>query len=191
VPEGAPLLVTLSHLTKDKGIDVLLDGFGRLLARRPDARLAIVGDGPEEGRLKALARERGLLGPAAFTGQRADVAAVLAAADLYTTTSRVEGLGLAVLEAMHMGRAVLATAAGGIPESVEDGVTGRVVPVGDAAAWAAAAEALLADPGALRRMGREGARVARERFTLDAMVRGNLVAYDSCPLLGPALASRT
>lgn len=180
VAKDAPLLVTLSHLTRDKGIATMLDAFGRLRARRPDARLAIVGEGSEEARLKALARERGLLGAVAFTGQREDVPEILAAADLYVTASRAEGLGLAILEAMAAGRAVLATDAGGIGESVRDGVTGRLVPASDAAAWADAAEALLADPGGRARMGAEGARAVRERFTVAAMVEGNLAVYARC-----------
>jgi glycosyltransferase involved in cell wall biosynthesis len=141
LPFPKPLLA-MGRLHPNKDFPTLL----RALARLPEARLALAGDGPERGALEALARELGLGGRVAFLGWRRDVGALLAAAEMLVVPSRVEPLGNVVLEGMSAARPVIATAAEGPRELIADGVNGLLVPIGDDAALAAAIAALRADP---------------------------------------------
>ena len=106
-----------------------------------------------------------------FLGVRHDVPALLALADLYVHPSLQEGYSNALLEAMAAGKAVVATAVGGNVEAVSDGVTGLLVPPGDAPALEAAMTRLLADPAAARQMGDRASRYVRETYDVGAMVR--------------------
>ena len=139
--------------------------------RRP--RLVLVGDGPLRGRLQALADRPGLAGTVTFTGALAApaVADRLRAADVFALPVRTrwaglnpEGLGLAALEAAACGLPVLVGDSGGAPETVIEGVTGRVLPSHDVDAWTGALLALLGDPVAARAAGEQGRRLVRDRF---------------------------
>jgi glycosyltransferase involved in cell wall biosynthesis len=99
---------------------------------------------------------------------------------LFCLSSRSEGLGTSLLDAMNFARPVVATSAGGIPEAVEDGVNGRIVPVGDSAALAHALAALLRDEARRVEMGEAGRRRFEERFTADRMVDATLGVYGEC-----------
>ncbi|HEX6200036.1 MAG TPA: glycosyltransferase, partial [Thermoanaerobaculia bacterium] len=128
----------------------------------------VVGDGPERRRLEERAASAGLGEAVAWTGFRRDVPALLAAADLFVLPSRDDALPTVLLEAQAAGVAVVASRAGGVPEIVDDGATGVLVPPGEAAALARAVSALLADPAARGRLAQAGRRRARERFSMDA-----------------------
>ncbi|HLV81482.1 MAG TPA: glycosyltransferase family 4 protein, partial [Chthonomonadaceae bacterium] len=140
IPAGAPLVLAVGRLAPEKGFDVLIEAFGRLSAHVPDARLALVGGGPLEETLKALAGERAIL----FTGPVAEVAPLLRAADVVAVPSRQEGQGIVALEAMAARKPVVASRVGGLAETVIEGETGLLVPPGDAEALAAVLETLLA-----------------------------------------------
>jgi L-malate glycosyltransferase len=138
----------------------------------------IVGDGERRYRLEALARERGLGERCLFTGFRNDLDRLLPAFTVFCLSSHLEGLGTSLLDAMAFGLPVVATAAGGIPEAVEDGRTGRVVPVRDPDALAAALVEVLTDPGLQRSLGAAGRQRFLERFTADRMVEATLRVYE-------------
>ena len=174
VRETETLLLAVGRLAPQKDYPLLLDALARL-RERPGLRLAIAGDGPERPRLEALLRERPL--PAALLGTRRDVPDLLRAADLFVLSSNVEGFPNVVGEALLAERPVVATAAGGVPEILRDGVDGRVVPVGDSEALARAIASLLDDPEAAARMAASGARRVRESFSLEAMVRRHEALY--------------
>ena len=125
----------------------------------------------------ALAGRLGLGDRVRFLGRVDDVAPVLAAADLVAAPSLAEGLGVAVIEAMAAGRAVVASAVGGIPESLRDGVEGILVPPGDAPALAGAIERCLADAGLRERLGAAGQARAAQFSTL-AMASGTESIYE-------------
>jgi glycosyltransferase involved in cell wall biosynthesis len=137
-----------------------------------------VGDGPLRPRLEAMCRERGLLDRWIFAGFRHDLDRLFPAFTVFCLSSHMEGLGTSLLDAMAFSRPIVATAAGGIPEAVEDNVTGRVVPVRDPAALADALVELLTDGGKARAMGAQGRRRFEERFTAERMVDETLLAYD-------------
>jgi glycosyltransferase involved in cell wall biosynthesis len=122
-------------------------------------------------------REGGLAGRVVFAGFRDDVDRLLPAFDVFCLSSHLEGLGTSILDAMAFGRPVVGTAAGGIPEAVEDGVTGRLVPVRDPVKLAQALLDLLRDPGERRAMGEAGRARFLARFTADRMADETLRVY--------------
>ncbi|HLE83314.1 MAG TPA: glycosyltransferase, partial [Thermoanaerobaculia bacterium] len=165
VAADAPLALTVSVLRAGKGLEVLLEAVPAVLDALPRARFAVVGDGPARDSLQASAAAAGLTAALVWTGFRRDVPALLAAADLFVLPSLDDAFPTALLEAMAAGLPVVATRAGGIPEIVDDGATGVLVPAEDPAALARAVAALLADPAARRALGRAGRRRVAERFS--------------------------
>jgi glycosyltransferase involved in cell wall biosynthesis len=141
VPPGAPRLLALGRLHRNKGFDVLL----RALALLPGAHLSLAGEGPERAALEALAREGGVADRVSFLGWREDTGALLAACDVFVCPSRHEPLGNVVLEAWSAARPVVAAAVQGPCEIMRDGETGLLVPPEAPEPLAAAVAALLAD----------------------------------------------
>jgi len=179
VPPGGPVIGNVAALTEHKDHATLLAAMPRVLRAVPAARLVIVGAGELRGPLEAEALRRGLGDRCVFTGFRADVDRFIPAFSLLCLTSRTEGLGSSLLDAMCFGRAVVATETGGIPEAVVHGRTGLLVPVGDPSALAAALTRLLLSPGEREAMGRAGRRRFERLFTAERMVDGTLRSYDS------------
>lgn len=165
----AVVLGTVARFDPVKDLDVLLRAFARLLTRMPRAQLLLIGDGAEASRLRDLAARLGIRDRVVFAGRVPGAARCLPLVDLYVSASRKEGLPLAVLEAMALERAVVATRVAGHVDVVEEGETGILVPVGDPESLAAAAAGLLADPERRRALGRAGRRRVESRFTLTAM----------------------
>jgi glycosyltransferase involved in cell wall biosynthesis len=139
--------------------------------------LVVVGDGEERGRLEALARERGAR--VRFVGYQADPRAFVAACDAVVSTADREPLGLSVLEALAMARPVIAFAVGGIPEIVEDDVTGLLVSETTAPALARAMDRARRDRPSLERMGASARRFVVERCSIDRMCHEYAAAYEA------------
>lgn len=160
------LVGTVANLFPRKGYEHLIRAVGLASQEVPGLGCLIVGEGDATYRaeLEALTRELGLAGRVVFAGFQPDVYPCLAAMDLFVLPSVMEGFGIALLEAMAMGRAVVATKVGGVPEVVEDGVTGLLVPPADPGSLARAIVRLAEAPGLRRAMGEAGARRVRERF---------------------------
>jgi glycosyltransferase involved in cell wall biosynthesis len=162
--EGARLLF-VGRLVGVKGPRLLLRALTQLSGTHPDATLTYVGDGPDRVALETLARETGLAERVRFLGYQPPekVAEALADADVFCLPSFAEGVPVVLMEAMAAGRAVVTSRIAGIPELIEDGVSGRLVPPGDLGALTDALEACLSDRDAARRMGEAArARVAAE-----------------------------
>jgi glycosyltransferase involved in cell wall biosynthesis len=174
--DGRPdfVVLTPARLHPQKGHTYLLQA----AAQVPDATLVFAGDGPLRAALEAEARELGVAGRCVFLGQRADVPALLAAADLFVLPSLFEGLPVSVLEAMAAERPVVATAIGGTDEAITPEETGLLVPPRDPAALASAIRRLQADPAFARRLAVAArARVERE-FSSEATARNVMRVYD-------------
>lgn len=198
LPERAPGAVTLcvaASLTPVKGHDVLLDALERLPAAGPPIEVWLAGDGP--GRAALAARARNLSGGAArvqLLGERRDVFALMAASDVVALPSRREGQPLALLEAMALGRAVVASAVGGIPEVVEPGRSGLLVPALDAEALSCALQRLRLDAALRLRLGDAARRHARARHDVRRQVAAVEALYDAmapAPRRRPAPLSAT
>jgi glycosyltransferase involved in cell wall biosynthesis len=134
---GAYLVGAMARLAPAKGLEYLLDGFARFAAERADARLVIVGAG-DAAALRQRAVALGIGERVEFAGWRQDAAALMRSFDVFVHTPLTEAFGLVVIEAMAASRPVIATNVGGIPEIVDDGRTGLLVPPADAGAVAAA-----------------------------------------------------
>jgi glycosyltransferase involved in cell wall biosynthesis len=175
VPRGHEAVVLVpARLDPLKGHEFLFEAARELAG----IQVVLVGDGPERRRLQALAHELGIAERVTFLGFREDVPRLLEAADVVVLPSLAEGLPLAVLEAMAAGTPLVATAIGGTDEAVVDGVTGLLVPPGDASALAAAVNRVLKEPEEARqRAEAAGARVASD-FTADQMVAKVESVYD-------------
>lgn len=161
---AAPRLVCVGRLSPEKGQRVLIEAAARLAAEGTDFELALIGDGELRPELEALVRERGLAPRVQFLGWKsnAEVRAELAAARALVLPSHAEGLPVVLMESLALRRPVVASAVGGIPELVEPGLCGWLVPPGRPEELAAALRALLASsPERLLAMGRAG----RERVT--------------------------
>jgi len=182
---GAPFTVLfVGRLVERKGVSHLVDAVNLLLPGA-EVRLVIVGDGPERARIEARVRDRGLDGRVAVRGQVSDaeLQAAYAGADAFVLPAVVdrrgdtEGLGVVLLEAMNHRVPVIASAIGGITDIVEDGVSGLLVPPGDAPALAAALGRLAGAPDLAAGLGEAGYRRLRERFGWDAITRRWLDVY--------------
>lgn len=180
VPHDAWVIGTVARLVPQKALPVMLDGYARYraIATRP-SRLVLVGRGPLEPELRALAERLGIANQVVWAGFREDIPVVMRAFDCFALTSAYEGFGLVLLEAMAAARPVVATAVSAIPEVVADGMTGILCPVGDVAA-VAAAFARVEDGQLMAHLGQAGAQRAAERFTLEQMVSKTLTIYQEC-----------
>jgi len=169
----------VAALETRKGHDVLLHALARLRREGVALRCLVCGDGSRRAQLENLAQTLGIADAVRFLGEQRQVADVLAALDVFVLPSRHEGLGVAILEAMAMSLPVVASDVGGIPEIVDAGRTGVLVPCEDAAALAAAIAALDRDRERARRLGEEGrARVVAE-FSMEAMAERYERLYES------------
>jgi glycosyltransferase involved in cell wall biosynthesis len=158
----------VGRLSPEKGFDVFVRAAALVARARPDVGFVVFGEGPTRPSLEELIRREGLAGRFVLAGFRQDLPAVLPGLDVAVSSSHTEGLPVAVMEAMAAGLPVVATAVGGTPEVVADGVTGLLVPVNDPAALAAKVTALLDDPRRAA-MGEAGRRRVRDEFTFAAM----------------------
>jgi glycosyltransferase involved in cell wall biosynthesis len=164
-PPGQPIALYIGALSGPKGLDVLLKAWRDVAAQVPDARLCLVGEGPLERELRDLARRLGIAGSVSFEGGLASggVRAALDRSSLLVLPSRSEGMPRVVLEALSRARPVVASRIGGIPEMIQHGRTGLLLPPGDAHELAKALAELLWNRERLRRMGDEGRRFVAER----------------------------
>ncbi|MCI0546160.1 MAG: glycosyltransferase [Candidatus Rokubacteria bacterium] len=179
LPPDTVVIGTVGRLDPVKDQAGLLDAFARFDGSRHRAALVVIGNGPCRDALAARAARADLAGRVFLLGERRDVPLLLKGLDVYTLPSIAEGISNTVLEAMATGLPVVATRTGGNPELVEDGVTGRLVPVGDRVALADALDAYAGD-GHLRTL---HGKAARERavteFGLGRMVERYRALYQT------------
>lgn len=170
--DGPPEVLFVGRLVERKGVVHLIEAL-----RLVPGRLVVVGDGPERPRLEELARRLGMADRVDFRGKvsASELQAAYARARAFVLPAVLdargdtEGLGVVLLEAMNHATPVVASRVGGIPDIVEDGVSGLLVPPGDAAALAAALQRVLESPDLARRLGEAGRRRLHERFSWEAI----------------------
>jgi N-acetyl-alpha-D-glucosaminyl L-malate synthase BshA len=163
------LIIHVSNFRPVKRVDRALDVFRRIRQELP-ARLVLIGDGPVRPAIERLAAENGLASDVIFLGEQHDLVPYLSVSDLFLLPSAQESFGLAALEAMACEVPVIASSVGGLPEIIENGVTGYVFPPDDTGAMAAEAISLLNDPDRRSALGRRAAARVRSDYCVDRVV---------------------
>jgi glycosyltransferase involved in cell wall biosynthesis len=181
--DDVPAVVGLvGHLAPIKGQDVFIRAAGLITARRRGVRFVVIGEDKDpkmeyRRSLEKLVAELGLSGIVAMPGWHDDIASVLSSLTLFVSAARSEPFGLAIVEAMATGLPIVAAASEGALEIIEDGVTGKLVPVDDFERLAEAISNLLDDPDECSRLGRNAKLSARQRFSLERMARDTESVY--------------
>ena len=168
--EEHKLVGIIGRIFQIKNHALFLESAARMAARDPRARFVIVGDGILRSSLKFQARELRITDRVLFTGWRRDLPRICAGLDVLVLSSDNEGTPVSVIEAMAAGCPVVATRVGGLPDLIDDGRTGRLVPPRDPDALAGAVLDLLEDPAAAREMGNNAREFVRQRFTIQRLL---------------------
>jgi len=174
---GGPdrVVVHASNFRPVKRVDAVVEIFRRI-RERVAARLVLIGDGPERGAVEQRIVESGLQDDVRFAGEQHDLVPWLSAADLFLLPSQQESFGLAALEAMACEVPVVASRVGGLPEVIDDGITGYLCAPDDVDGMAERGVALLGNPELRDRIGRAAAARVRERFCAELIVP----QYEQC-----------
>lgn len=175
IAADAVVIGNVARLADQKGQTYLMRAFTKILEREPRAHLVLVGWGPEEDALRALAKELRIDHRVAFTGKRLDVGEILATFDVFAFSSVHEGQGIAILEAMAAGVPVVTTDVDGIPDMVKHEVSGLLVPARDPEAIEAAVMRVLTDEALVKKITSGAKRVAFDEVSIEAAGR----AYDA------------
>jgi len=170
IDRDIPVVVVIGRLVPDKGHEIALAAFAQIVEREPRAQLLVAGAGKLRQHLRTLAAETLPADSWRFLGHRSDVDAVLAAANVVLVTSFREGMPHVVLEAMSAGTPVVATGVAGIPEMIESGRDGILIPPGDVGAAADATGRLLANPDEAAAMAHAARRRVHDEFSLALMI---------------------
>lgn len=172
-----PVVLTVGRLRSEKGHAFLFESIAQLRGDFPRLLLVVAGDGSLRNELEARVRSLGAADHVQFVGFRADVPELLAAADLFVLPSLSEGLGTAAIEAAAAGRPIVASRVGGIPDVIQEGVTGRLVEPGDSESLARAMAEVLADHSLAERLGRAARQFALEHFPVVKLVGQTEAVY--------------
>jgi L-malate glycosyltransferase len=167
--EGESILMHVSNFRGVKRVTEVVEIFARVQKKTP-SRLVMIGDGPDRPRASERAKELGIADRVVFLGKHDSVDELLSCADVFLLPSENESFGLAALEAMASGAAVVATKAGGIPEVVPDGEAGYLFEVGDVEAMAEGTLEILGDPALLKRFRAHAREIATTEYSADRVV---------------------
>ena len=174
---AAPVIVTVARFNAYKGHRYLVDAMARVLQRFPAATFLLVGSGRTLAATRAQIARLGVGGSVRFVGETPDALDLIAGADLMVLPSLSEGIPLAALEAQALGTPIVASAVGGLPEVIEHGASGFLVPPRDPPALADAIIAALSDPSLRGAFGARGRAIVRERFSAESMVAATARLY--------------
>src|SRR5882672_2139034 len=177
LPHGSPVIGNVAALVPHKGQRYLIEAAHLVVQQLPDARFVILGEGELREHLEKQVHEHHLEKHVWLPGFRTDVLGCISGFDLFVMSSVTEGLGTSLLDAMAASRPIVATTAGGIPEIVEEGVNGLLVPPRDHHALAQGIVRALSDEALRRRMGEAGFARVNERFTVERMVEKTADVY--------------
>jgi glycosyltransferase involved in cell wall biosynthesis len=179
IPEGVPLLGNVAALVGHKDHATLIAAMPQVLRDLPELRLIIAGEGELRAPIEAQIAELGVGHAVTLLGYRKDVPRILRSIDVFVLSSKLEGLGTSVLDAMACKLPVVATAGGGIPEMVTHEETGLLSPPQDPQSLAQSIVRIFRDPGLAQRLANNAHQRLHDRFTVDRMVEGNLEVYKS------------
>jgi glycosyltransferase involved in cell wall biosynthesis len=172
-----PLVASVAELQPPKGVPTLIAAMPGILRGLPNANLAVAGDGVLRDEIERQISDLGVGGPVHLLGSIDNVAGLLGACDVYVQPGWSESFPYSILEAMSLGRPIVATDVGGVGEAIEDGVTGRLVPPHDEGRLAGAVLEMISDPARARRLGDAARARMLDRFTFGRMVDETLAVY--------------
>jgi len=175
--ERALVVGLVGRLAWEKGVDLFLEAAAEVLAEIPQTRFKVVGEGPDREKLERLIDRLNIRESVTLLGRREDMASQYASMDIMVSSSRQEGLPLAVLEGMASGLALVATAVGEIPRVVVDGRTGLLAPAPDAGSLAAGISELLQNPEKRKRLGAAARQLIEEEYSAARMTADYLRVY--------------
>jgi len=177
-----PVVGIVARLRSEKGHAILLDAMAEVVRELPEARLLAVGDGPDRDSLQEQARRLGIEGSVVWAGAKTqdEAFALYGVMDVVAVPSLFEGFGLSAAEAMAAGKPVVAAAADGLAEVVQDKVTGGVVPISDSKALTTGIAGLLSNPVLAKALGQAGRRRVAIEFSIARFAESTLAAYDRC-----------
>ena len=182
LPVDAPVIGIVARLSAEKDHSTALRALVRIRQTLPSAQMVLVGDGPHRRAIEEEVSELGLSNVVTLVGERVPGWRYFCAVDLAMLVSSREGFPNTIIEAMALARPVLATNVGGIPDAVQDGVSGTLVPAGDVEAVAQAAVGLLSSNDRSKRMGEAGQKIAELSYSQDAVIGLLIDRYrDSVP----------
>ncbi|MDI3480563.1 MAG: hypothetical protein PWQ97_218 [Tepidanaerobacteraceae bacterium] len=173
-----PIIGIVARLVPEKGYEYALFSMARVLKRFPNALMVIVGDGPLRQKLKDMVDELQIMRNVIFLGYQENVEGLVADFDVFILPSVSEGMGLALLEAMALGKPVVATEAGGIPEVVKNGVNGLLVPPKDEGSLAEAIITILTSGQKAFSLGQAAKTTVFEKFSAKTMAEKTMEIYD-------------
>lgn len=166
-----PVIGCVASIRPVKNLPLLVEAFGMVVRQLPESRLVLVGDGPSRNEIERLVHESGLSEKVLFLGVRRDIPDLLRAFDVVALTSHIEAAPMIILEAGAAGRPVVTTRVGSLPDMVQDGVTGFLVPTGEAEIFANRLLTLLTDPQRRDAMGEAARRYISQHYSLERSVR--------------------
>lgn len=170
-------IAMIAQFIPRKGHRLLIEAARQILASCPDARFLLFGKGPLEKEIRRLCEHKRIADKVIIGGFRDDLARVLPCLDLVVHPAEMEGLGVSLLQAAAAGIPIIASRVGGIPEIVHDGLNGYLFEAGDVGGMAGRVTKILAEPAKARRLGSAGLKMVQSRFSIAAMVNGNLSVY--------------
>lgn len=173
--EGKKIVLTVCRLVEQKGLDYLIDAIPFVLREEKNAHFVILGHGPRLKHLQEKARKKGLDDKISFLTERfseSDLAALYEACDCFCLPSLWEPFGIVFVEALSSGKPVVGTDVGGIPEIIENGKSGFLVPTRNSTILAEKISILLSNPAKARKMGEAGRKTALKKFTWDETAKG-------------------
>jgi glycosyltransferase involved in cell wall biosynthesis len=175
----------VAQFIQRKGHRFLLEAIPKILSVHPYSRFLLFGKGPLEEEFRAMCRSMGIAEKVIFAGFRDDLDRIMGCLDLLIHPALMEGLGVSLLQAAAAGVPIVGTRAGGIPEIVQDGINGYLIPPSDVQSIAEAVVKVLADRDLALQMGEKGREIAARDFSIGSMVRGNLEVYREMIREGP------
>jgi len=178
IDDKTVLIGTVSRAEPVKGLRYLVEAMPQVIRRVPGVMVLVVGGGSQLDDLKKTAIELGIHDHVIFEGIREDIPEILSAIDIFVLPSISEGMPLALLEAMASGKPVIGSKVGGIPELIEDGLTGYLVPPGDPNRLAGSIVKLSVDHELMRSMGREARRKVEEKYNVKVQVERLVNLYE-------------
>jgi glycosyltransferase involved in cell wall biosynthesis len=185
LPAGAPPIVGLiGRLAVEKGVDIFLRAAARVLAELPSTRFVVIGEGPDRDKLESLIDELKIRESVSMLGRRDDMPSVYASLDIMVSSSRTEGLPMAILEGMASSLPIVATAVGEVPTVVLDGSTGVLVPPENVVELASAIEKLLKNRAEQTRLGTAARKRIEDEFSADRMTADYLRVYQQAVARG-------